>query len=145
LPVHQIVGMGETCRLLRVEMPQEVPRIEQLRNKLWLGIKDLPGILLNGHPQQRIASILTVSVAGVEGESLRLAVDDLAVTSGSACNSASREPSYVLRALGRSDALAEASLRFSLGRFTQSDDIEQAITAVRRGVAHLQSLSAVGV
>ena len=143
LPVHQIVGMGETARLLRLEMSQEVPRIERLRDDLWSGIKDLPGILLNGHPHRRIASILTVSVAGVEGESLRFAVDDLALTSGSACNSASGEPSYVLRALGRSDALAEASLRFSLGRFTQPDDVARASASFRRGVGHLRSLSAV--
>lgn len=143
LPVHQIVGMGETARLLQLEMAEEVQRIAAFRDNLWSGIKDLPGILLNGHPEQRIASILTVSVAGVEGESLRFAVDDLAVTSGSACNSASGEPSYVLRALGRPDVLAEASLRFSLGRFTKPEDIEQAITSFRRAVKHLRSLSAV--
>ncbi len=141
LPVHQIAGMGETFRLLAAEMGAEVPRLEALRNRLWAGVCDLPGVLLNGHAEQRIASILTVSVAGIEGESLRYAVDDLAVTSGSACNSSSGEPSYVLRALGRSDALAEASLRFSLGRFTGEADVEQAIASFRSGVLHLQALS----
>lgn len=141
LPVHQIAGMGETCRLLAQEMAEEVPRIETLRDQLWNGIKGLPGVLLNGSGADRIASIVTVSVAGVEGESLRFALDDLAVTSGSACNSASGEPSYVLRALGRSDQLAEASIRFSLGRYTTAADIRQAIGSFRRAVEHLQALS----
>ncbi len=141
LATHQIVGMGETCRLLAQEMTAEVPRMEVFRDELWSGISDLPGILLNGSVQNRIASILTVSVVGVEGESLRYALNDLAVTSGSACNSASGEPSYVLRALGRSDELAEASIRFSLGRFTRPDDIAQAIRSFRGAVEHLQALS----
>ena len=145
LPTHQIAGMGETCRLLVKEMAAEVPRIEALRDELWNGISDLPGILLNGSVRKRIASIVTVSVAGVEGESLRYALDDLAVTSGSACNSATGEPSYVLRALGRSDELAEASIRFSLGRFTQSADVEQAIRSFRRAVAHLQAISPLAI
>ncbi len=141
LPVHQIAGMGETFRLLAQEMATEVPRIRQLRDTLWDGIRDLPGVVLNGHPERRIGSILTVSVAGVEGESLRYAVNDLAVTSGSACNSASGEPSYVLRALGRSDAMAEASLRLSLGRFSSAADVARAIASLRAGIQRLQALS----
>ena len=143
LPVHQIVGMGETFRLLGLEMAAEVPRLEGLRERLWEGIRDLPGLILNGHPEQRIASILTISVAAVEGESLRFALGDLAVTSGSACNSAAVEPSYVLKALGRSDALAEASIRFSVGRFTTTTDIDRAISALRAAVEHLQAHSPV--
>lgn len=139
LPVQQIAGMGETFRLLASEMSSEVPRIAALRDELWSSISDLPGILLNGHRTARVASILTVSVAGVEGESLRYALGDVAVTSGSACNSATAEPSYVLRALGRSDELAEASIRFSLGRFTTPADIAGAAAAFRTAVTHLQS------
>lgn len=139
LPVHQIVGMGETFRLLAEEMPAEVPRIASLRDDLWNAISNLPGILLNGHPERRIASILTVSVAGVEGESLRYAMGEVAVTSGSACNSATAEPSYVLRALGRSSALAEASIRFSLGRFTTAAEVAAAARIFRTAVGRLQA------
>lgn len=141
LPVHQIVGMGETFSLLGVDMRAEAERLTALREQLWDGIRGLPGILLNGHPERRIASILTVSVADVEGESLRFALGDLAVTSGSACNSTAAEPSYVLRALGRSDTLAEASIRFSIGRFTTEADIRQAVTSFRYAVRHLRALA----
>ncbi len=141
LPVHQIAGMGETFRLLAQEMSAEVPRVRQLRDTLWDGIRDLPGVMLNGHPERRISSILTISVAGVEGESLRYAVNDLAVTSGSACNSANGAPSYVLRALGRSDAMAEASLRISLGRFSTAAEVAQAIASLRAGIQHLRTLA----
>jgi len=139
LPVHQIVGMGETFRLLALEMGQEVERVAGLRDALWSKISDLPGIVLNGHRERRVASILTVSVGGVDGESLRYALGGLAVTSGSACNSVSGEPSYVLRALGRSDALAEASIRFSLGRFTTADEIERAALQFAAAVRYLQA------
>ncbi|MBT8422681.1 MAG: aminotransferase class V-fold PLP-dependent enzyme [Gammaproteobacteria bacterium] len=144
LPVHQIVGMGEAFRLLSGEMADEVPRLTKLREQLWSGLSQLPGVILNGHPQQRSASILTVSVSGVEGESLRFALRDIAVTSGSACNSATAEPSYVLRALGRDDVLAEASIRFSLGRFTTGADIEAAIDAFGTAVRHLRAVAATG-
>ena len=139
LPVHQIVGMGECFRLLQEEMATEVPRVTALRDKLWSLINELPGILLNGHLQHRVGSMLTVSVEGVEGESLRFALGSIAVTSGSACNSASGEPSYVLRALGRSDQLAEASIRFSLGRFSNEADIAAAAAEFRAAVQHLRA------
>jgi cysteine desulfurase len=141
LPVHQIVGMGETMRILRTEMTDEVPRIQVLRDRLWSGMEKLPGVLLNGDPRNWLCSILNVSVADVDGESLRYALADLAVSSGSACNSASGEPSYVLRSLGRSDQLVEASLRFSIGRFSTEADVDQAVESFRAGVAHLQALA----
>lgn len=141
LPVHQIAGMGAACSLLATEMAAEVARVRTLRDELWEGIRDVPGVLLNGHPEQRLASLLNISVAGVEGESLRLALGELAVASGSACTSAAAEPSYVLRSLGRSDTLAEASIRFSLGRFTQPAEISRAIAVVRDGIRRLQALA----
>lgn len=141
LPVHQIAGMGETMRILRADMIEEVPRIQALRDRLWAGIEKLPGILLNGDPRNRLCSILNVSVANVEGESLRYALADLAVSSGSACNSANGEPSYVLRSLGRSDQLVEASLRFSVGRFSTEADVDQAVESFRVAVTHLQTLA----
>jgi cysteine desulfurase len=141
LAVHQIAGMGEALRILGDEMEAEVRRVARLRDRLWQGIGQLPGVVMNGHPVEHLCSILNVSVAGVEGESLRFALDDLAVSSGSACNSASGEPSYVLRSLGLSDQQAEASIRFSLGRYTTEADIEQAINSFTRAVAYLQALS----
>ncbi|MCP3999540.1 MAG: aminotransferase class V-fold PLP-dependent enzyme [Gammaproteobacteria bacterium] len=141
LAVHQIAGMGEALRILGDEMEAEASRVSCLRDRLWQGIGQLPGVVLNGHPEQRLCSILNVSVAGVEGESLQFALDGLAVSSGSACNSSSGEPSYVLRSLGLSDQLAEASIRFSLGRFTTEADIDQAIKLFTRALAYLQALS----
>jgi cysteine desulfurase len=141
LPAHQIVGMGETLRILGEEMTAEVKRVAALRDRLWQGISALPGVVLNGHRASRLCSILNVSVAGVEGESLRYALEDLAVSSGSACNSASNEPSYVLRSLGRSDQQAEASIRFSLGRYSTSAEIDQAIGSFSAAVSYLQALS----
>ncbi len=141
LPVHQIAGMGETCRLARELLAEEAQSLADLRDRLWNEISGIEGILLNGCPERRLCSILTVSVTGVEGESLRYALGDLAVTSGSACNSASGEPSYVLRALGHSDALAEASIRFSLGRFTTEADVLGAAARFRDAVAYLRSLA----
>jgi cysteine desulfurase len=141
LAVHQIAGMGETLRILAEEMEAEVSRVALLRDRLWQGIGQLPGVVMNGHPAQRLCSILNVSVAGVEGESLRFALDDLAVSSGSACNSASGEPSYVLRSLGLSDQQAEASIRFSLGRYTTEAEIDQAVNSFAGAVGYLQALS----
>ena len=141
LAVHQIAGMGEALRILGYEMEAEVRRVARLRDRLWQGIAALPGVVMNGHPVEHLCSILNVSVAGVEGESLRFALDDLAVSSGSACNSASGEPSYVLRSLGLSDQQAEASIRFSLGRYTTEADIDQAINSFTSAVAYLQALS----
>jgi len=141
LPVHQIVGMGETLRILGEEMAAEVKRVAALRDRLWQGIAALPGVVLNGHRASRLCSILNVSVAGVEGESLRYALEDLAVSSGSACNSASNEPSYVLRSLGLSAQQAEASIRFSFGRYSTKAEIDQAIGSFTEAVDYLQDLS----
>ena len=141
LAVHQIVGMGEAFHILHDEMGAEVQRVALLRDQLWQGIGSLPGVMLNGHPEQRLCSILNVSVAGVEGESLLFALDALAVSSGSACNSASGEPSYVLRSLGLSDQQAEASIRFSLGRYTTEAEIDQAVDSFTAAVGYLQALS----
>jgi cysteine desulfurase len=145
LAVHQIVGMGETLRILVEEMNDEVERVAALRDRLWRGIAQLPGVSLNGHPAQRLCSILNVSVEGVEGESLQFALSDIAVASGSACNSASSEPSYVLRSLGLTDQQAEASIRFSMGRFSTEAEIDRAIASFTAAVNYLQALSPVAV
>jgi len=141
LPTHQIVGMGEAFRIAREEMADENKRVLALRNRLWDGIRDLDEVHLNGSMQQRIAGNLNVSFAFVEGESLIMALKDLAVSSGSACSSASLEPSYVLRALGLDDELAHSSIRFSIGRFTTVEEIDYAIAKVREAVTKLRELS----
>lgn len=141
LPTHQIVGMGEAFRLAKLEMVQEQARILTLRNRLWDGLKDLEEIYLNGDLTHRIAGNLNISFAFVEGESLIMALKDLAVSSGSACTSASLEPSYVLRAIGRSDELAHSSIRFSLGRFTTDEEIDYAIPLIRSKINKLRELS----
>jgi cysteine desulfurase len=140
LPVHQIVGMGAALRILRDEMAGEVLRIQALRDRLWAGIRQIDGVLLNGDPVRRICSILNVSVIGPEGESLRFALTDLAISGGSACNSASGEPSYVLRSLGRNPQLAEASVRFSLGRFSTEADVDHAVSSFGAAVNFLRAL-----
>src|SRR5690349_3341642 len=127
LATHQIVGMGEAFHLAREALPTEAPRLTALRERLWRGLQRIEGALLNGHPAQRLPSILNVSFPGVEGESLLYACESLAVSSGSACNSATQEPSYVLRAMGRDDQLAGASLRFSLGRYSTEAEVDEAI------------------
>ncbi|PHQ58449.1 MAG: IscS subfamily cysteine desulfurase [Porticoccus sp.] len=141
LPTHQIVGMGEAFRIAREEMAEENKRVLALRNRLWDGIRDLDEVYLNGSMQHRIAGNLNVSFAFVEGESLIMALKDLAVSSGSACTSASLEPSYVLRALGLDDELAHSSIRFSIGRFTTAEEIDYAIAKVREAVTKLRELS----
>jgi cysteine desulfurase len=141
LPTHQIVGFGLACEIASQESRSDAERLEILRARLWNGLCELGDVLHNGHSHARIAHILNVSFAGVEGESLLEGLVELAVSSGSACNSATGEPSYVLRALGRSDALAQSSLRFGLGRFTSAFDIEVALAAVRREVVRLRRLS----
>lgn len=142
LATHQIVGMGEAFRLARRLLPEEGPRITGLRERLWRGLQKIEGVVLNGHPSQRLPGILNVSFPGVEGESLLYACESLAVSSGSACNAADQEPSYVLRALGRDDQLAGASLRFSLGRYTTVDEVDQAIEIVTREYKRLAALAA---
>jgi cysteine desulfurase len=141
LPTHQIVGMGAALRIAAAEMQADAARILALRERLWRGLADLPGVLLNGHPTRRVPGILSVAIADVEGESLLYELPGLAVASGSACASASAEPSYVLRALGRSDRLAQSSLRLSLGRFTTADEVERALVAIRAAVGKLRALA----
>ncbi len=141
LAVHQIVGFGIACELCVDERLEEARRLEALRARLWLGLQAIPGALLNGHPTRRVAGILNVSFPGIEGESLLLGLPELAVSTGSACNSDSDEPSYVLRALGRDTETAQSSLRFSLGRFSNEQDVETAIGAVRREVERLRAVS----
>jgi cysteine desulfurase len=141
LATHQIVGMGLAFEIAERERQQDVERIGALRDKLWAGISSIGDVELNGHPHDRVAGLLNISFRGVEGESLQFALRELAVSAGSACSSASEEASYVLRALGRSDQLAQSSLRFSLGRYTTPEQIETAIAAVKREVARLRSYS----
>ncbi|MDH2066693.1 IscS subfamily cysteine desulfurase [Pantoea sp. GD03673] len=140
LPVHQIVGMGEAYRIAAEERETEMARLQALRNRLWQGISTLPDVTLNGDPHQSAPNILNLSFADVEGESLIMALKDLALSSGSACTSASLEPSYVLRALGVSEELAHSSLRFSLGRFTTEEEIDYAIALVQKSVTRLRAL-----
>jgi cysteine desulfurase len=141
LATHQIAGFGEACRVAAVAMAGEQAHIAGLRKRLWQGLSQLPEVWLNGHDSQRVAGILNVSVGGVEGESLLADLDGLSLSSGSACTSANAEPSYVLRALRRSDDLAQASLRFSLGRWTTDSEIDAAIVQVTATVERLRALS----
>jgi len=141
LATHQIVGLGAACELARRLQPTEAARLTLLRERLWTGIAALGGVHLNGEGAPRLPGILNVSFEGVEGESLVVSLGELAISTGSACNSASAEPSYVLRALGRDTQLAQSSLRFSLGRFSTVDDVDTAVAAVNREARRLRSLS----
>lgn len=141
LPTHQIVGLGEAARIAKEGMATENERLVALRQRLWNGFSDMEEVYLNGHAEQRLPGALNVSFNFVEGESLIMALKDLALSSGSACTSASLEPSYVLRALGRSDELAHSSLRFSIGRYTTEEEIDYAIVQVRAAVEKLRDLS----
>jgi cysteine desulfurase len=141
LATHQIVGMGEAFRIAREEMTSENERIRMLRDRLWAGLSEIDEVYLNGDLEQRVAHNLNVSFAFVEGESLIMALKDIAVSSGSACTSASLEPSYVLRALGREDELAHSSIRFSIGRYTTVEEIDYTIDLVKGAVAKLRELS----
>jgi cysteine desulfurase len=141
LATHQIAGFGEACRIAQAEMTQEQPRIEALRDRLWTGLAQLPEIWRNGHEERCLAGILNASFGGVEGEALLADLDGLSVATGSACTSANAEPSYVLRSLGRADELAQASLRFSLGRWTTTGEIDAAIAQVTAAVGRLRRLS----
>jgi cysteine desulfurase len=140
LATHQIVGMGEAFRIAAAEQAEEAVRLAGLRRRLWDGIASLGGVQLNGDAERRVAGILNVSFEGVEGESLLFGLRELAVSSGLACTSASREASYVLRALGRDDQLAQSSLRFSVGRFTTAEDVDRAAAIVRKQVQRLRAL-----
>jgi len=141
LPTHQLVGMGEACRIAKAEMEEEQARLLKLRKRLWNGLKDLEEVYVSGDMEQRLPGLINMSFNYVEGESLIMSLPDLAISSGSACTSASLEPSYVLRALGLNDELAHSSLRFSVGRFTDESDVDQAIESVKKAVEKLRDLS----
>jgi cysteine desulfurase len=141
LATHQVVGLGEACRIAAAQMVDDAARITALRERLWAGLAGLPGVMLNGHATRRVPGILNVAFDGVEGESLLFALAGLAVASGSACATTNAEPSYVLRALGRSDRLAQSSLRLSLGRFTTGDDVELALRDIVATVERLRAVA----
>ncbi len=141
LATHQLVGMGEAFRIARAEMHEEAARILALRERLWNGLSDMEEVYVSGDMDHHVAGIINISFNFVEGESLIMSLPDVAVSSGSACTSASLEPSYVLRALGLNDELAHSSLRFSIGRFTTEEDVDAAIKQVRGAVEKLRELS----
>ena len=141
LPTHQIVGMGEAFRIAREEMDTETARVKALRDRLAKGLLEIEEVYINGDMEHRVPHNLNVSFNFVEGESLIMAIKDIAVSSGSACTSASLEPSYVLRALGRSDELAHSSIRFTIGRFTTEEDIDFAVNLLKSKVGKLRELS----
>ena len=141
LATHQIVGMGEAFAIAKAEMLEEGKKIKQLRHRLLEGFSDMEEVVINGDIEQRVPGNLNISFNYVEGESLMMAISDVAVSSGSACTSASLEPSYVLRALGLSDELAHSSIRFSIGRYTTEKDVDDAISLVREKVEKLRELS----
>jgi len=141
LPVHQIVGMGEAFRIAKEDMEKDTKHIEALRARLWEGVKDIEETYINGDMEHRVPGIFNVSFNFVEGESLIMALKDMAVSSGSACTSASLEPSYVLRALGLTDELAHSSIRFSIGRFTTEEEIDHVIGQVNNSIDKLREMS----
>ena len=141
LPTHQIVGMGEAFKYAKLEMEEDNKKIKKLRDMLWNGLKDMEEIYLNGDLDQRIPGNLNISFNFVEGESLIMAIKDIAVSSGSACTSASLEPSYVLRALGREDELAHSSIRMTIGKYTTEDEIKHTVELLKNAVTKLRSLS----
>ncbi|MDP4527912.1 IscS subfamily cysteine desulfurase [Alkalimonas delamerensis] len=139
LASHQLVGMGEAFRIAREEMADETQRLERLRQRLWQGLSSIEQVFLNGDSQQRVPGILNIAFGQVDGETLLMALKDIAVSTGSACTSASLDPSHVLRALGLSDALAHSSIRFSLGRYTTEADIDHTIAVVTSAIGHLRA------
>jgi len=141
LPTHQIVAMGEAFRLAKLEMHDEITRVTTLRDRLLNGVKDIEQVFLNGNREQRVPHITNISFNYVEGESLIMALKDIAVSSGSACTSASLEPSYVLRALGMSDELAHSSIRFSIGRYTTEEQVDHTIKIVHQAIEKLRAMS----
>ena len=141
LPTHQIVGMGEAFKYAKLEMIKDNKKIKKLRDMLWDGLKDMEEIYLNGDLDQRIPGNLNISFNFVEGESLIMAIKDIAVSSGSACTSASLEPSYVLRALGRDDELAHSSIRITIGKYTTEEEIKHTVELLKSAVSKLRSLS----
>jgi cysteine desulfurase len=141
LPTHQIVGMGEAFRLAKLEMAQDNAKAHALHQRLIDGLRGIEQVFINGDLEKRVPQNLNISFNFVEGESLIMGIKGLAVSSGSACTSASLEPSYVLRALGRSDELAHSSLRMTIGRFTTEEEIDYAIATIKQNVARLRELS----
>jgi cysteine desulfurase len=141
LPTHQIVGMGEAFRIARAEMAQDNAKARELQQRLLKGLSDIDQVFINGDLEKRVPHNLNMSFNYVEGESLIMGIKGIAVSSGSACTSASLEPSYVLRALGRSDELAHSSLRMTIGRFTTAEEIDYAVSTIRQNVARLRELS----
>ncbi|WP_155717033.1 aminotransferase class V-fold PLP-dependent enzyme, partial [Burkholderia stagnalis] len=141
LPTHQIVGMGEAFRIAKAEMATENERIRMLRDKLLRGLSQIEETYVNGDMEHRIPHNLNISFNFVEGESLIMAIKDVAVSSGSACTSASLEPSYVLRALGRNDELAHSSIRFTVGRFTTEQEVDYVVNLLNSKIAKLRELS----
>ena len=141
LATHQLAGMGEACRIAREEMDDERLRLGALRDRLWRGLQDIEQVQVNGSVEHRLPGFLNVSFSYVDGESLMMSLGELAVSSGSACSSASMEPSYVLRAIGLSDDMAHSSLRFSVGRFTSAKDIDHALVKIHQAVSKLRELS----
>ncbi|SNC58931.1 IscS subfamily cysteine desulfurase [Sodalis endosymbiont of Henestaris halophilus] len=140
LPVHQIVGIGEACHIAAQELSSEIPRFRALRDRLWHGLQQIGGVTVNGDLQQRVATVLNVSFHDMDGESLIMALKDLAVSTGSACTSATLESSYVLRAMGLDNELAYSSIRFSLGRFTTHDEIDYAINHACKTIVRLRNV-----
>jgi cysteine desulfurase len=141
LATHQIVGMGEACRIAKEEMAQDLAHVTAMRDRLWVGVNSMEQVFVNGDFDTRYPGNLNVSFNFVEGESLIMALKDLAVSSGSACTSASLEPSYVLRALGLNDEMAHSSIRFSFGRFTTAEEIDYAIDLIKGAIGHLRDMS----
>jgi cysteine desulfurase len=141
LATHQIVGMGEACRVAKEEMVQDQAHVTAMRDRLWAGVNSMEQVFINGDANKRYPGNLNVSFNFVEGESLIMALKDLAVSSGSACTSASLEPSYVLRALGLNDEMAHSSIRFSFGRFTTEEEIDYAIDLIKGAIGHLRDMS----
>ena len=141
LATHQIVGMGEACRIAKEEMAQDLAHVTAMRDRLWAGLNSMEQVFINGDADKRYPGNLNVSFNFVEGESLIMALKDLAVSSGSACTSASLEPSYVLRALGLNDEMAHSSIRFSFGRFTTEEEVDYAIELIKKSIGHLRDMS----
>jgi len=141
LPTHQIVGLGEACRIAKEELAQDRVHVTKMRDRLWAGLNEMEQVFVNGDFDNRYPGNLNVSFNFVEGESLIMALKDLAVSSGSACTSASLEPSYVLRALGLNDEMAHSSIRFSFGRFTTEEEIDYAIALIKKSIGHLRDMS----
>jgi len=141
LPAQQIVGFGTAAAIAQSRMTDDIKHLSKLRDRFWSGVADIPGVMTNGAIECAFPGILNISVEGIEGESLLLALEPLCVATGSACNSKSQEPSYVLRALGRSDDLAQSAIRFSFGRPTTAADVDFAIARYRKAVEQLRSIA----